>query len=116
MEDQLSYPSLRLTVAPEALPLFTTVLQSGIEIKTAHGQSLASFLNKFPGFTAEYLADIVQTIFLNGTAVDDLSLPLTGASSGIGPFGRNARPGWGNFSQKQFPFGIANRNEILTFV
>ncbi len=78
MEDQLSYPSLQLTVAAEALPLFTTVLQSGIEIKTAHGQTLAKFLNKFPGFTAEYLADVVQTIFLNGTAVDDLSLPLTG--------------------------------------
>ncbi len=78
MEDQRSYPCLRLTVAPEALPLFTTVLQSGIEIKTTRGQSLANFLNKFPGFTAEYLSDTVQTIFLNGSAVDDLSLPLTG--------------------------------------
>ena len=78
MEDQLSYPSLRLTVAPKALLLFTTVLQSGIEIKTAHGQTLARFLNKFPGFTAEYLANTVQTIFLNGTAIDDLSQSFTG--------------------------------------
>lgn len=78
MEDQLSYPSLRLTVAPEAVLLFTTVLQSGIEIKTGQGQTLANFLNKFPGFTAEYLANTVQTIFLNGTAVDDLSQFFTG--------------------------------------
>ena len=78
MEDQLSYPSLRITVAPEALLLFTTVLQSGIEIKTAHGQTLANFLSKFPGFTADYLANTVQTIFLNGNAVDDLSLSFTG--------------------------------------
>ncbi len=78
MEDQLSLPSLRLTVVRDALPLFTTVLQSGIEVKTTHGETLAKFLNNFPGFTAEYLADTVQTIFLNGTAVDDLSLPLTG--------------------------------------
>ncbi len=78
MEDQLSLTSLRLTVVRDALPLFTTVLQSGIEIKTSHGQTLAKFLNTFPGFTAGYLADTVQTIFLNGTAVDDLALPLTG--------------------------------------
>jgi hypothetical protein len=78
MEDQLSLPSLRLTVVSDALSLFTTVLQSGIEVKTSHGETLAKFLNNFPGFTAEYLADTVQTIFLNGTAVDDLSLPFTG--------------------------------------
>jgi hypothetical protein len=80
MEDQLSLPSLRLAVAPDALPLFTTVLQSGIGIKTTHGETLAKFLSNFPGFTAEYLSDTVQTIFLNGTAVDDLSLPLTGSN------------------------------------
>jgi len=78
MEDQLSPPRLRMTVSDHTLPLFTTVLQSGIEVKTGHGETLANFLNNFPGFTAEYLADTVQTIFLNGTAVDDLSLPLTG--------------------------------------
>jgi hypothetical protein len=81
MEDQLSLTSLRLTIVRDALPLFTTVLQSGIEIKTTYGQTLAKFLHNFPGFTAEYLADTVQTIFLNGTAVDDLALPLTGKES-----------------------------------
>lgn len=80
MEGQLSIPSLLLAVAPDALPLFTTVLQSGIEIKTTQGETLAKFLSNFKGFTAEYLADTVQTIFLNGTAVDDLSLPLTGSN------------------------------------
>jgi len=78
MEDQQTLPSLRLAVVPDALPLFTTVLQSGIEIKTTQGMSLAKFLSNFPGFTAEYLSDTVQTIFLNGTAVDDLALPLNG--------------------------------------
>lgn len=80
MKDQLSVPTLRMSVTGDALPLFTTVLQSGIEIKTAHGETLGKFLSNFPGFTAKYLADTVQTIFLNGTAVDDLSLPLTGSN------------------------------------
>lgn len=78
MEEQLSHPTVRLTVTPEALPLFTTVLQSGIEVKSRQGETVAKFLNKFPGFTADYLTNIVQTIFLNGTAVDDLSVPLHG--------------------------------------
>jgi hypothetical protein len=80
MEDQLSLSSIRLTVSPEALPLFTTVLQSGIEVKVAQGKTLGKFLSNFQGFTAEYLAETVQTIFLNGTAVDDLTLPLTGSN------------------------------------
>jgi hypothetical protein len=80
MKDQLSVPTLRMSVTGDALPLFTTVLQSGIEIKTTYGETLGNFLCDFPGFTAKYLADTVQTIFLNGTAVDDLSLRLTGSN------------------------------------
>lgn len=80
MEDQLPLSDIRLTVTPESISLFTTVLQSGIEVMTIQGKSLGKFLNNFQGFTAEYLADTVQTIFLNGTAVDDLTLPLTGSN------------------------------------
>ncbi|MGB3210581.1 MAG: hypothetical protein WBB19_07760 [Desulforhopalus sp.] len=80
MEDQLSLSNIRLTVSPQALPLFTTVLQSGIEVMVRQGETLGKFLSDFPGFTADYLANTVQTIFLNGTAVDDLTLPLTGSN------------------------------------
>lgn len=80
MEDQLSLSNIEFTVTPESVSLFTTVLQSGIEVKTSHGKTLGKFLSNFEGFTAEYLAETVQTIFLNGTAVDDLTLPLTGSN------------------------------------
>lgn len=80
MEDQLPLSNIRFTVTPESVSLFTTVLQSGIEVKTSHGKTLGKFLSSFEGFTADYLADTVQTIFLNGTAVDDLTLPLTGSN------------------------------------
>jgi hypothetical protein len=69
---------VQLTVAAEKLPLFTTVLQSGIEIMTPAGSSLGQFLSALPGFTAEYLANVVQTIFHNGTAIDDLTTLLCG--------------------------------------
>ena len=78
MKEQQSLTRLAFKVVPGSLPLFTTVLQSGIEVKTTCGVALGRFLSNFPGFTADYLADTVQTIFLNGTAVDDLTTPLTG--------------------------------------
>ncbi len=39
---------------------------------------MAIFLDRLPGFTLDYISDVVQTIFLNGTAVDDLTTPLKG--------------------------------------
>ncbi len=80
MKEQQTLSRLAFKVIPGSLPLFTTVLQSGIEVKTPHGVPLGRFLSSFPGFTADYLADTVQTIFLNGTAVDDLTTPLAGAN------------------------------------
>ena len=78
MEDQLALPNIHVTVPSSTLELFTTLLQSGIEVKTTSNQTLGRFLNNFPGFTAEYLAETVQTIFLNGTAIDDLTLTFEG--------------------------------------
>jgi len=66
-----------LTVAQEKLPLFTTVLQSGIEIMTPAATSRGQFLSALPGFTAEFPADAGQTIFHNGTAIDDLAQATT---------------------------------------
>jgi hypothetical protein len=78
MEDQLSLPEIRLAVEGDSLPLFTTVLQSGIVVKTQKGEMLGQFLNRFPGFSAEYISKTVQTIFLNGIAIDDMTTPLPG--------------------------------------
>ncbi len=73
-------PNLELLVAPGAVPLFATVLQAGIAIETRSGESLGAFLDKLPGFTRDYITDEIQTIFLNGTAIDDLETPLEGDS------------------------------------
>ncbi len=78
MEEQRSLAQLELTVVPEKLSLFTTVFQYGIEITTSGDATLGGLLSTIPGFTAEYLANTVQTIFQNGTAVDDLTTRLEG--------------------------------------
>ncbi len=76
MQDQLELPELILTVYHQDLPFYTTLLQSGVEIKSSSNETMAHFLNRLPGFTMDYITDTVQTIFLNGTAVDDLTTKL----------------------------------------
>jgi len=71
-------PSLVLQVPTEKVWMFTSLLQAGIHIKTDSGTSIGVFLEQLPGFSEEYIVDQVQTIFLNGTATDDLKTPLVG--------------------------------------
>lgn len=71
-------PELKLVVESESLSLFTSILQYGMEVVTLANTPLGKFLVSCPGISEEYLADSVQTIFLNGTAVDDLHIPLAG--------------------------------------
>lgn len=69
---------LELLIAPGTLPYFATVLQAGIVLQAHAGDTLGVFLDKLPGFTREYIINEIQTIFLNGTAIDDLETPLAG--------------------------------------
>ena len=78
MDNQPTIPELILTLDQQDLPFYTTLLQSGVEIKGSEGETMAIFLDRLPGFTLDYISDVVQTIFLNGTAVDDLTTPLKG--------------------------------------
>ncbi len=75
-----SYPVLRTSM--ESLPIqrLVTVLQSGIFRSAIQGQTLLSFLSSLPGFTEDYIANRLQTIFLNGDSVDDTSLVFSEGS------------------------------------
>ena len=78
MEKTMNPPELCFTIEPRDISFYTTLLQSGIEIKCPANEPVARFLDRLPGFTVDYISDVVQTIFLNGTAVDDLTVPLSG--------------------------------------
>ncbi len=78
MKQQPLNDHIRITVKKKSLPLFTTLLQSGIELNSTTDTSIGIFLSRLQPFPPDYIAETVQTIFLNGTAVDDLSLKLTG--------------------------------------
>lgn len=81
MEDQHYTPNLFLQVTENRLHLFTTVLQAGIEIKTVQGNSIGNFLCELKGFTPQYISKKIETIFLDGTPVDDLNQQLSGDSA-----------------------------------
>ncbi len=78
MDNLPTQAELILTLDQQDLSFYTTLLQSGVEIKGSEGETMAIFLDRLPGFTPDYISDVVQTIFLNGTAVDDLTTPLKG--------------------------------------
>ena len=69
---------LELDVAPGDIPLYTTVLQGGILVEARDGIRLGSFLDALPGFDHDYIVNEIQTIFLNGTAIDDLETAIEG--------------------------------------
>ncbi len=74
-----SHPQIDLYTDTDTLVRFATVLQSGVQYGSIDaGATIGKFLEGLPGFEPDYINEKVQTIFLNGTATDDLSTPLTG--------------------------------------
>ncbi|MFN2354040.1 MAG: hypothetical protein ABR512_05905 [Desulfopila sp.] len=69
---------INIIIRHAAMPRFTTLLQSGIRLKSFTGSSIGKFLTSLPELDAEYLSERVQTIFIDGSAVDDLEKCFTG--------------------------------------
>jgi hypothetical protein len=64
---------LHLTVAKNLLPLFFPLFQKGISLKTQAGESIRDLLFKRLEISDEYMEKRIQTVFLNGKAVDNLA-------------------------------------------
>jgi len=81
MDTLLTNPHCHITIqtSTEDVSRFTSLLQAGILLPVQRGSSIGAFLGGLPGFTAEYITEQVQTIFLNGTATDDMETPLDSA-------------------------------------
>ena len=70
--DSTSPRHISLTVEASLIPAFSQLLQNGFWIKGKVGCSIKSFLCEQFGLSPEYLEKRIQTIFLNGDAVDDV--------------------------------------------
>ncbi|MDJ0621488.1 MAG: hypothetical protein QNJ17_00910 [Desulfocapsaceae bacterium] len=68
--------SCKIAVLPEKIEGFTSLLQAGITLTCRAGTSVGAFLHDLPGFDLEYITERIQTIFLDGSAIDDLEQQL----------------------------------------
>ncbi|MBN1105857.1 MAG: hypothetical protein JXL84_20780 [Deltaproteobacteria bacterium] len=69
---RMNGPRLHMTVEAALLPGFTPLLQQGVGVSTRTGISLREFICQELGLSPVYLETRIQTLFLNGRAVDDL--------------------------------------------
>ena len=85
-------PDFVFNVAPSELRTFHFLLQQGLRIETPLGGSVQDFLVRQLGLNPEVIEEKIQTIFLNGKALDDpgrafltdgVSLALSGALPGL---------------------------------
>jgi len=63
---------LCLTVDAERIPLFLRFLAQGFKLRTHRGATVSEVLSERLGIEQAYLQEKVQTVFLNGSVLDDL--------------------------------------------
>lgn len=64
-------PHICLTIAGKVLPRFFSLLSAGFSVFACAGCSINDFLGQEFDIPEPYIEDRIQTIFLNGKAVDD---------------------------------------------
>jgi len=70
--------NLALNMSGSAVSRFFPILGEGILVKGPGGESVEGFLQKAAGVSPAYLKDRVQTVFLDGRALDDFSTAVVG--------------------------------------
>ncbi len=79
--DTPQIPRVSLLVSPAVLPRFTTLLQNGIFLEVPQGTTICDMLLTLPGFTAEYIRNRVETVFLDGLPADNMGQKLFGKAT-----------------------------------
>jgi hypothetical protein len=70
---------VEIRIRAGSIDRYTAIFQTGVSLVSPGTASIGAFLDRLPGFTIEYISNRVQTIFLNGSAIDDLETPFAGA-------------------------------------
>jgi len=88
----MSYTTLSLVAGPRLFGNFLQLLQKGVKVKARVGSTVLSFLCDDLGLSPEYVDKRIQTLFLNGKAIDnpdtavlkeDSTLALSAAMPGV---------------------------------
>jgi len=88
----MSYTNLSLVAEPKLFEKFLQLLQKGVKVTAQVGSTVRSFLCDDLGLSPEYVEKRIQTLFLNGKAIDnpdtailkeDSTLALSAAMPGL---------------------------------
>ena len=88
----MSHPILFLIAEPKLFERFLQLLQKGVKVNARVGSTVLSFLCEDLGLSPEYVDKRIQTLFLNGKAIDkpdasllkeDSTLALSAAMPGL---------------------------------
>jgi hypothetical protein len=117
-EENAHKPDLTLVVGPELISAFHELLQRGVVVEAAIGSTIQSFLCESLGLELRYVQERIQTIFLNGKAVDnpasavikdDAAIALSAAMPGL--LGATLRKG-GAFARMRGEISYADQGEV----
>jgi hypothetical protein len=72
MNEKHHLTTLHLTVDEESIPFFLPLLTKGFRVKTKVGCSVRELICRHLGLSADYMDHRIQTIFLDGKAVDNV--------------------------------------------
>jgi len=70
--EKSSVTHLRLVVDPPQFSRFSLILQRGFMVRALVGCSVKRFLTEELGVSSDYIAERIQSVFLEGKPVDDL--------------------------------------------
>jgi hypothetical protein len=111
--------TLTLTLHPDSLKIFSPLFQEGIILKTQVNGPIRDFLWRHFGLSTDYQEARIQTLFLNGKAVDNpakaivrdgATLALSGAMPGL--VGATLRRG-GTFASLRQPITLSGSEEDI---
>ncbi len=101
---------LSLRVTPKLIPLFFQLLGQGFSVDTHSGVTVKDLLCKQLGIHEDYLAQRIQTIFLNAKVVDDINTALIPEGSTLALSG--AMPGLVGAILRSGGYYAAMRNQL----
>jgi hypothetical protein len=116
----MSSPTLSLIVEPKLFDRFLQLLQKGVKVRARIGSTVLSFLCDDLGISPEYVDKRIQTLFLNGKAIDnpdtallkeDSTLALSAAMPGL--LGATLRKG-GYYARMRNEISHQEQSQIIT--
>jgi hypothetical protein len=101
---------LSMQVSPKLIPLFFQLLGQGFSVDTRSGVTVRDLLCKQLGIHEDYLAQRIQTIFLNAKVVDDVNTAIVAKGSTLALSG--AMPGLVGAILRSGGYYAAMRNQL----